>query len=98
MARQDYELPAEFLDAADRFVTLANEMGAERSRDWVRAVMMYATARYNAFCWPTGGGETERTADEAASYCAGKCRTMFGENVSVLRPVYRGDAPPERPQ
>ena len=28
MAQRDYELPAEFLDAADRFVTLANELGA----------------------------------------------------------------------
>jgi hypothetical protein len=32
MARQDYELPAKFLDAADRFVALANEMG-DRSHD-----------------------------------------------------------------
>jgi hypothetical protein len=59
MARQDYELPAEFLDAADRFVALANEMGADRSHEY---------------------------------------RTMFGENVGELRPVYQGEAPPERPQ
>lgn len=26
MARRDYELPAEVLDAADRFVALANEL------------------------------------------------------------------------
>jgi hypothetical protein len=69
MARQDHELPAEFLDAADRFVALANEMGADRSHDGVRAVMMYASARYNALCWLTGPADAVRTADEAAD-CA----------------------------
>ncbi len=98
MARHDYELPAEFLDAADRFVAQANEMGADRSHDWVRAVMMYATARYSAFCWLTGAADTVRTADEAASYYAAEYRTMFAENVDELRPVYQGDAPRERPQ
>ena len=29
MAEQNYEIPDEFLDAADRFVSLANEMGEE---------------------------------------------------------------------
>ncbi len=45
MARQDCELSADFLDAADRFVALANEMGADRSHDWVRTVMKYASGQ-----------------------------------------------------
>ena len=53
MAGGKYEIPDEFLEAADRFVSLANELGENVSRDWVRAVMMYATARYNAFTWIT---------------------------------------------
>jgi hypothetical protein len=89
MAQRDYELPAEFLDAADRFVTLANELGGDRSHDWVRAVMMYATARYNAFSWLTREDAPARTLDEASSYFAGEYRTMFRENIKELEPVYR---------
>jgi hypothetical protein len=88
MAQRDYELPAEFLEAADRFVTLANELGTERSHDWVRAVMMYATSRYNAFTWLTRDGMPLQTADEAAAYFSGEYRTMFRENVKELEPVY----------
>lgn len=89
MAQRDYELPEEFLDAADRFVTLANELGAERSHDWVRAVMMYATARYNAFSWLTRDELPEQTLDEAANYYAGEYRTMLRENLEEMGPVYR---------
>jgi len=38
----------EFLDAADRFVQLANELNDKYSREWVRAAMMYAAAHYAA--------------------------------------------------
>jgi hypothetical protein len=38
MARQDYELPAKFLDATDRFVALANEKVADRSHDEYRTM------------------------------------------------------------
>jgi len=91
MAR-DYELPEEFLDAADRFVTLANELGGDRNNEWVRAVMMYATSRYNAFSWLTRSDAPEQTPDEAAAYYAGEYRTMFRENVKELEPVYRAAA------
>jgi hypothetical protein len=59
---------------------------------------MCASARYNAFCWLTGAADAVRTVDEAADYHADEYRTMFGENVGELRPVYQGEAPPERPQ
>lgn len=94
MAQREYELPEEFLDAADRFVTLANELGADRSHDWVRAVMMYATSRYNAFSWLTRDEAPSQTADEAASYFAGEYRTMFQENLKELEPVYRASGEP----
>jgi hypothetical protein len=92
MAQRDYEIPAEFLDAADRFVTLANEIGTERSSDWVRAVMMYATARYNAFAWLTREDAPGQTPVAAADYFAGEYRTMFTENLKELEPVYRNAA------
>lgn len=89
MSPQKYEIPAEFLDAADRFVTLANEMGDEFSADWVRAVMMYAAARYNAFNWLTGEEPEQQTLDQAAAYFRNEYETMFRENVRELEPVYR---------
>jgi hypothetical protein len=95
MARK-YEIPDEFLEAADRFVALANELGADASRDWVGAVMMYAAARYNAFAWMTG--ERDRpTVDDAAAYYRNEFETMFRENAKEIEPVYRA-ARPEKPQ
>jgi len=87
--QRNYELPAEFLDAAERFVALANEIGESRASDWVRTVLMYAAARYNAFSWLTDGHAAAQDADEAANYFASEYRTMFRENVSELEPVYR---------
>ena len=97
MSGPKYELPDEFLDAADRFVSLANELGENVSRDWVRAVMMYATARYTAFTWVTRDEAAEQTVDEAAAYFRGEYETMFRENVKEIAPVYRA-AQKGRPQ
>ena len=90
MADRAYEIPDEFLEAADRFVTLANEMGDQYSPDWVRAVLMYAAARYNAFNWLTRDEEREQSLDTAAAYFRGEYETMFRENIKELEPVYRG--------
>jgi hypothetical protein len=92
MAQRKYELPDEFLEAADRFVALANEMSENVSRDWVRAVMMYATARYNAFTWITRDDEPGQTADQAATYFRNEYETMFRENIDEIEPVYRAAA------
>jgi hypothetical protein len=92
MAARKYDIPDEFLEAADKFVALANEMGEDVSRDWVRAVMMYAAARYNAFTWITGGEQPAQTLDEAAAYYRGEYETMFRENVKEIEPVYRAAA------
>ena len=90
MADRAYEIPDEFLEAADRFVTLANEMGDQYSPDWVRAVLMYAAARYNAFNWLTRDEEREQSLDTAAAYFRREYETMFRENIKELEPVYRG--------
>ena len=89
MAQRKYELPDEFLEAADRFVSLANEMGENVSRDWGRGVMMYATAGYNAFTWVTRDEEHGQTVDQAAAYFRNEYETMFRENVKEIEPVYR---------
>jgi hypothetical protein len=90
MAERAYEIPDEFLEAADRFVTLANEMGDQHSPDWVRAVLMYAAARYNAFNWLTRDEELEQSVEAAAAYFRTEYETMFRENIKELEPVYRG--------
>ena len=97
MAERKYDIPDEFLEAADKFVALANEMGENVSRDWVRAVMMYATARYNAFTWITGDEQPGQSVDQAAAYFRGEYDTMFRENVKEIEPVYRA-ARGEKPQ
>jgi hypothetical protein len=89
MPARKYDIPDEFLAAADKFVALANEMGEDVSRDWVRAVMMYATARYNAFTWITGDKQPGQTVDQAAAYYRNEYETMFRENVTEIEPVYR---------
>jgi hypothetical protein len=86
----NYEVPDEFLEAADRFVNLANEPAESASSDWVRAVMMYAAARYTAFTWLTGEGREFPSVDAAAAYFRGKYGTMFRENVKEMEPVYHG--------
>jgi hypothetical protein len=89
MAGQKYEIPDEFLEAADRFVALANEMGEHASRDWVRAVLMYAAARYSAFTWITRDEDIGQTIEQAAAYFRNEYETMFRENVKEIEPVYR---------
>ena len=90
MALQKYELPDDFLEAADRFVTLANEMSEQYSADWVRAVLMYAAARYNAFNWLTSDEHPGQSPDAAAAYFRNEYDTMFRENLKEIEPVYRG--------
>jgi hypothetical protein len=97
MAERKYEIPDEFLEAADKFVALANEMSENVSRDWVRAVMMFATSRYNAFTWITGEEQPGQTVDQAAAYFRSEYETMFRENVKEIEPVYRA-AQREKPQ
>jgi hypothetical protein len=79
----------EFLDAADEFVQLANRMTEQYSREWIAAVMMYATARFNAFAWLTREEHAGQTLDEAATYYASEYDKMLRDNVDELAPVYR---------
>jgi hypothetical protein len=82
-------LEPEFLDAADRFVQLANQLNDTYSREWVRAAMMYATARYNAFTWITREEDPGQTLDQAAAYYASEYDRMLRDNVDEIEPVYR---------
>jgi hypothetical protein len=85
-------IPAEFLDAADRFVQLANTLNETYPRDWVRAAMMYATARYNAFTWLTREEAPEQTLEQAAAYYATEYDKMLRDNVDEIAPHYQAAA------
>jgi hypothetical protein len=55
----------------------------------VRAVLMYAAARYNAFTWVTRDDDPGQTLEQAAAYFRNEYETMFRENVKEIEPVYR---------
>lgn len=84
-----HNIPPEFLDAADQFVQLANKLNDQYPRDWVRAAMMYATARYNAFTWVTRDKQLDQTLDAAAAYFASEYDKMLRDNVDEIAPVYQ---------
>lgn len=88
-------IPAEFLDAADQFVQLANALNEKYPRDWVRAAMMYATARYNAFTWLTREDHPQQTLDQAAAYFASEYDKMLRDNVDEIAPHYRSPGAPD---
>ena len=90
MKARDYEIPEDFQAAADRFIELANEIAGDANRDWVRAVLMFAAARYNAFTWITREDAPGQTLEQAAAYFRNEYETMLRENVKELTPVYGG--------
>jgi hypothetical protein len=82
----------EFLDAADQFVQLANALNEKYPRDWVRAAMMYAAARYNAFTWLTREEAPDQTLAQAAAYYASEYDKMLRDNVDEIAPHYRASS------
>jgi hypothetical protein len=88
MKARDYEIPEDFQAAADRFIELANEIAGDASRDWVRAVLMFAAARYNAFTWITRDDTPGQTLEQAMAYFRNEYETMLRENIKELTPVY----------
>jgi hypothetical protein len=88
MTATRHNIPPEFLDAADQFVQLANQLNETYPRDWVRAAMMYASARYNAFVWITREDNPGQTLDAAAAYYASEYDKMLRDNVEEITPAY----------
>jgi len=83
-----HNIPPEFLDAADEFVQLANRFNEKYPRDWVRAAMMYAAARYNAFVWVTRDDNPEQPMDAAVAYYASEYDKMLRDNIDEIAPLY----------
>lgn len=84
-----HDIEPQFLDAADAFVQMANQMTDSYSREWVAAAMTYATARFHAFAWLTREDKPEQTLEQAAAYCASEFDKMLRDNVDELAPHYR---------
>ena len=89
MTQTRHNIPPEFLEVADEFVQLANKHTDQYSRDWVRAAMMYATARFNAFAWITREDNPEQSLDAAVAYYASEYDKMLRDNVDEIEPQYR---------
>lgn len=94
MAQTRHNMPPEFLDVADEFVQLANKYSDRYARDWVRAAMMYAAARFNAFAWLTREDNPAQPQHAAVAYYAGEYDKMLRDNLDELAPHYRPAAPP----
>jgi len=81
-------VPQEFYDVVDRFITLANEIGKEWPRSRVSATLMFAAARYNVFNWLNRDVDLEQNLEEAVAYYREQYGEMFRDNVEELTPVY----------
>lgn len=82
-----------FLDAADRFVQLANELNEKYSREWVGTAMLYAAARHNAFVWLAREANQDQTPDQATACYASEFDKMLRDNVDEIGPHYRASSP-----
>lgn len=80
----DQELPPQFYDCVDRFVSLANEMVAEHGLERVSAVIMFAAARFNAHCALELDPDIDSTTDDAVGYFVDQYAKLFRDNLARL--------------
>ena len=96
MSTENNNVPQEFYDVVDKFIDLANELGATWPRSRVSATLMFAAARYNVYNWLTREVELEQTLEQALIFYRTQYEEMFRENVQELTPVYtQSDQPPD---
>ncbi len=81
----DHEIPPEFTEMSNEFVTLANSLGEKWPRTRVSATLMYAAARFNAYNWLSGQTDPDQTESEATAYYTQQYREMFLKNAKELR-------------
>ena len=83
----DSDLPPQFYDCVDQFIALANEMVPEHGIARVSAVIMFASARFNAHCARELDPDVQSNADDAVSYFADQYAKMFRDNLGRLRVI-----------
>ena len=89
MPETRHAIPPEFLDAADRFVQLANELNNKYPRDWVAATLLYGAARYAAFVTLTSEEATPPQDEHVTRYFTDQFEKMLRDNLDELTPTYR---------
>jgi hypothetical protein len=75
---------AQFFEMVDRFISQANQFGAQFPQARISAALLFAAARYNAFNWVNRSQLPEQTLDEAAILFRTEYETMFRDNVGSL--------------
>jgi hypothetical protein len=87
-------VPKEFYEAADQFISLANELSAKHGISRVSAVIMFAAARFNAHCVLALEPDARQNQDAAIYYMASQYRAMLKDNIAELLPAGTKSGPP----
>lgn len=75
---------AEFFDAVDAFVNLANELNNKLDTSDVSSAILYAAARYNAFNYFATDGSPENELPTFKGYC-NQYEALLQKNMLELR-------------
>ena len=75
----------QFLDMADTFIALANDMCEEADKGKVSAIFLYAAARFNTYIVASSaanGSEFESVQKNATEYFMGEYKKMLDEHMA----------------
>lgn len=75
---------AEFFDAVDAFVNLANELNNKMDTSDVSSAILYAAARYNAFNYFATDGSPENELPTLKGYSS-QYEALLQKNMQELR-------------
>ena len=78
------QVPKEFYDAVDRFISLANKLAKEQGDSRVSTVILFAAARFNAYCMLSGNPDVGKNLNAAKARFVGQYREMLDDNVEEL--------------
>lgn len=78
------DVPAEFFEAVDRFIAVANELTRHNNNSRVSSVLMYAAARYNAHTMIALDDDPREHRDRAVDYLTDQYRRMLIDNFDEL--------------
>ena len=86
MSQVDDDVPEEFYDLVDEFVSLANELGESWPPSRVSSAILFAAARYNAFNFYALEADPESSREGAVEYFCEQYRIMLLSNLDALAP------------
>jgi hypothetical protein len=85
---EDFEQPSEadmaaFMDMADKFVNLANDISKDTNPSKIAPAMLFAAARYCGFMWHNYGQHLH-SREETVDYLVAQFETMLEDNITAL--------------